>query len=168
MKAKFLSLVIVATVLISTVAVAQPADKQAQKKFNGPDRKAMIMKRQAMMKGDRPSFFTEEQKEAMKKIHLETAKQVKPLKNELNELMARQKTLATADEVDMKDINKNIEKMSDVKTDLAKLMAKSHQDVRALLNEEQLLKFDTMKGKQGKGTKGKMMDQRNKKGGSRS
>ena len=115
----------------------------------------MVMKNhQANLKPERQNFFTEEQKETMKKIHLETAKKVKPLKNELHELAAHQKTLTTSDNADLKAINKNIDKMSEVKTEIAKIMAKQHQEVRSLLNEEQLLKFDAMQENRRKGMRG--------------
>jgi Spy/CpxP family protein refolding chaperone len=81
----------------------------------------------------------------MKKIRLETAKEVKPLKNELRELQAHQQSLVTADNADMKAIYKNIDKMSDVKTNLAKIMAKQTQEVRSLLTDEQRLKMDQMR-----------------------
>lgn len=43
--------------------------------------------------------------------------------------------------------NKNIDKISGVKADMAKIRAKQHQEFRSQLTEEQLIKFDTMKGK---------------------
>ena len=75
------------------------------------------------------------------------AKQIKPLKNELNELNARQQTLTTADKADLKAINKNIDKMAALKADIAKIMAAQHQEVRGMLSEEQLLRFDARKNK---------------------
>lgn len=149
MKTKILSLIIVAALFISTSVMAQPA-KQGKQGFQNPERKAMMMKRMAQQKGERQNFFTAEQKETMKKLQLETAKKVKPLKNELREMMAHQQTLTTAENADLKAINKNIDKMAETKAEIAKIMVAQQQQVRSMLTEEQLLKFDSRKGNPGK------------------
>jgi Spy/CpxP family protein refolding chaperone len=147
MKTKFLSLVIIATFLISTVALAQaPKNKPGKRKGQHP--KAMMMKR-AHKKNNSHKLFTDEQLKTIKAYRLETAKKVKPLKNKLHELMAHQQTLITTEHADLKAINKNIDKMSAVRTEIAKIMAAQHQKTRSLLTEEQLLKFDSMQNKRG-------------------
>lgn len=154
MKTRIISSAIIATLLISTTAIAQPKQRMQQGNQDGADRRAMMMKKhQTMQKGERQAFFTEEQKETMKKIHLETAKQVKPLKNELGELAAHQKTLTTSDNADLKAINKNIDKIAEAKAEVAKILAAQHQEIRSLLTEEQLLKFDSRKEQRGNAMK---------------
>lgn len=148
MKTKILSLLIVAFFLVSTTLLAQ-SKKERNQWTKKPEQKEMMQKRFARQMGEQQKFFTEEQKETMQSLRLETAKKVKPFKNELRELAAHQKTLTTADKADLKAINKNIEKISDAKTEIAKIMAAQHQKVRSLLSEEQLLKFDIMKKKHG-------------------
>jgi len=103
------------------------------------------MQRDFRAQAEKAPFFTEEQKEAMKEIRLETAKKMKPLKNQLREMNARQKTLTTAEDANLDAIYENIEKMSKAKTEMAKIRARQHQEVRELLTEEQLLKFDSRK-----------------------
>ncbi len=139
MKTRILSLVLIAVFSITTTAMAQ----NEQKRERSPEQRELMMKRRMAMK-QHQNFFTPEQREKMKELRLETAKQVKPLKNELNELKARQRTLSTADNADLKAINKNIDKMSEIKAKMAKIMAAQHQQVRSMLSEEQLLKFDAM------------------------
>ena len=146
MKTRILSLLIVTALFISTAGLAQPT-KQGNR---NTERKSMMMKQFAQQKNIHQKFFTVEQQETMKAFRLETAKKVKPFKNELRELMAHQQTLTTADNADLKAINKNIDKMSDTKTEIAKIMAAQHQQIRSLLTEEQLLRFDTMKNNRGK------------------
>ena len=146
MKTKVISLFIVATLLISTTVLAQPGNQGNQ----FPQRKAMMMKQSAHQKNNYQKFFTVEQQETMKALRLETVKKVKPFKNELRELMAHQQTLTTADNADLKAINKNIDKISGTKTEIAKIMAAQHQQIRSLLTEEQLVRFDTMKNNRGK------------------
>lgn len=140
MKGKVFSLAIIAIFIFSVDAYAQPENRGSRK-----DRKEMFAKRQQQFKNQRESFFTEEQKETIKQMRLETAQKVKPLKNELRELHARQQTLTTAENADLKDIHKNIEKISAVKTEMAKIQATHLQEIRKMLSEEQLLKFDLRK-----------------------
>lgn len=148
MKTRIISLLMVSMFFISSALIAQPGN---QEKKWGPnqDREQMMKKRFAENKQMDHKFFTEEQKETMKGMHLETAKKIKPLKNEFRELMAHQQTLTSADMADLKAINKNIDKMSEAKTEIAKIMAAQHQQVRSLLSEEQLMKYDQMKAKRG-------------------
>ncbi|MCY1721055.1 periplasmic heavy metal sensor [Prolixibacteraceae bacterium Z1-6] len=146
MKTRFLSIVLIAALAISTTTMAQN-HKPVQ---HNPEQKDLAMKKQNTPKQDRfENFFTEEQLTKVKELRLETAKQIKPLRNELNELKAKQQTLTTADNADMKAINNNIDKMSKVKADLEKVMAKQHQEIRSMLSEEQLIKFDAMRNKKG-------------------
>jgi hypothetical protein len=149
MKTRITSIFMVALFFISSALIAQPRN-QGEKWGRNHNREQMKQKRFAENKRMHQNFFTAEQKETMTGMRLETAKKIKPLKNELRELMAHQQTLTTADKADLKTINKNIDKMSDAKTEIAKIMAAQHQQVRSLLSEEQLIKFDSMKGKQGK------------------
>jgi Spy/CpxP family protein refolding chaperone len=147
MKTRILSLVLIAIFAISTTAMAQ---EQKTKKGDSEKKEMMMKKHRPDMKDRFDNFFTEEQQEKMKELRLETAKQVKPLKNQLNELKAKEQTLTTADKADLNAIYKNIDKMSSIKADIMKIMAKQHQEVRAMLSEEQLIKFDMMKEKRGK------------------
>ena len=145
MKTRILSLVLIAVFAISTTVIAQ--SEKGKKK--SAEQKEMMTKRNKGMKERQANFFTEEQKEKMKELRLETTKQVKPLKNELNELNAKQQTLTTAENADLGAINTNIDKIAVVKADIQKVMAAQHQEVRAMLTDEQLLKFDAMKNKRG-------------------
>ena len=144
MKSKILGIVVIAVVLISTSALAQ---NQVQKPNFGNRGERQVRQNRAMNpRIQRMNFFTEEQQEAIKKIRLETAKETKPLRNKLGEMEAHQNTLATADKADMKAIDKNIEDIGEVKIEIAKIQAKERQDIRSLLTEEQLLRFDNMHG----------------------
>ncbi len=148
MRTKILSLVIVAVFIGSAPGFAQPQN-QGQMKQGKQQQKAMMMKHHNQQKSMFQKFFTEEQQEAMKALRLEGAKKVKPFKNQLRELMAHQQTLTTADNADLKAIDKNIDEMAKAKAEIAKIMAAQHQQIRSLLTEEQLIKFDNMKGMKG-------------------
>lgn len=146
MKTKISSILLVVAIVISTTAVAQKT-KAPQNKKDGQEMMRQGKKRDAQ----KADFFTDEQKETIKKLRLETAKEVKPLKNELRELMAHQQTLTTEDNADLNAINKNIDKISEIKAEMAKVMAKQHQEIRSQLSEEQLIKFDSRKNRMHQG-----------------
>lgn len=141
MKTKIGSVLLAAVIFVSMAANAQ----SLQKRQTRQSKDGMMMQRDFRAQAEKAPFFTEEQKEAMKQIRLETAKEMKPLRNQLRELNARQQTLTTSEEANLDAIYENIEKMSEVKTEMAKIRARQHQEVRGLLTEEQLLKFDIRK-----------------------
>lgn len=94
--------------------------------------------------------LSDEQKEALQKLHQLVLKDMKPLKDELRELEAHHQTLATADKPDGKKIDESIEKIGAVKTKIAKIQAKQQLEFRALLTEEQRMKLDMAKERPGK------------------
>ncbi len=149
MKTKVTGLIIL--MVVATMAVnAQRGDRINRMSKHDGQRFRQMQARNF----SKSAFFTEEQKEAIKAIRLESAEKVKPLTDELRELRAHHATLTTAKDADLSAINKSIEEMAEVKTKLAKIRAENHQKIRSLLTEEQLLKFDTMKSRRGKGNFG--------------
>lgn len=152
MRAKIL--VIVLLMSLSAVLVAQTNENVRKNANRGPQKEMRMNGGQGgPMKG---LNLTDTQKEAFKKSMLEIQKQLQPLRNELGEAEAHQKTLVTAEKPDMAAINKNIEKIGVVRIEMAKIEVKHRLDMRAQLTDEQRLKFDLMKGKmrQDKGAKG--------------
>lgn len=91
--------------------------------------------------------LTDEQKESFKQGMMSLQKELKPLRNELGELNARQKTLESADQPDFKSINKNLDKIGELKTEMAKIQVKNRLEMRAQLTDEQRMKFDMVKRK---------------------
>ena len=138
---------------LTTVLVAQPDEKGEGKSRRGPNPEMRMREQRGHENG---LDLTDAQKEAFKKSMLAMQKQLQPIRNELGEAMAHQKTLTTVDKPDMAAINKNIEKMGGLKTEMAKIQAKHHLEMRAQLTDEQRLKFDMFKHRQkeGKGPKG--------------
>lgn len=130
-------------VVIATTSMAFAQAPERAKREMRPS--GEMMKRHKQFAERMDNFFTEEQQEQIKALRIESAKKVKPLRNELRELEARQQTLTTAEKADIKAIYKNIDEMSEVKTEIQKIMAKQQQDIRSMLTDEQLLKYDAMK-----------------------
>ncbi len=158
----------------SACLIAQPSDLVAKKKIQTEMKVGMNDRK--MMKGDRMNGMrgkrmhenrgpanglnlTAEQKESFKKSMLAVHKQLQPLRNELGEMEARQNTLVTADKADLGAINKNLEKIGELRVQMAKIQSKARVELRAQLTDEQRLKFDLQKGKMkaGKPMQGRRM-----------
>lgn len=149
MKTKVLIMAMVAVFAFTSTTLGQ---NQKRGKRDA-DRREAVMKRQDRVAERMDSFFTDEQQEKIEELKLETAQKIKPLRNELNELQARQRTLSTADDADLDAIYENIDKISEARSEMQKIMAKQHQDIRSMLTEEQLLKYDAMKNRGSRGIK---------------
>jgi Spy/CpxP family protein refolding chaperone len=146
---------IVLLMSISAVLVAQPqgvTPKKVQKQAQGMQKG---MPRDRMQQGMQALNLTDAQKESFKKNMMATQKQLQPLRNELGEAEARQRTLNSAEKPDFGAINKNIDKVAGIRAEMAKVQVKNHLEMRAQLTDEQRLKFDMMKHNKGpKGLKG--------------
>lgn len=152
MRTKILMLLVVMG--LSFAAMAQRTDKNSRKSFRGQDRE-MRMKDHQRDSGSVMNL-TDEQREAFKQSRLDVQKKLQPLRNELGELKARQKTLMTSEKPDRRDIEKNIEKMGELKVEMEKIQAMHRLEMRQQLTGEQRLLFDIHHGKmmQHKGLKG--------------
>jgi Spy/CpxP family protein refolding chaperone len=91
--------------------------------------------------------LTADQKKAIKEIRLKAAKESKPLKYKLKELKAHQETLMNEDQPNLNAINANIDEMSKLKNQLAKIKAKTRIEVLSQLTDEQKLLFSEKKPK---------------------
>lgn len=138
---------------LTAVLVAQPNEKGEGKSRQGSNHEMRMDEQRGHENG---LDLTDAQKEDFKQSMLAMQKQLQPIQNELGEARAHQKTLTTAEKPDMNAINKNIEKMGSLKTEMAKIQAKHHLEIRAKLTDEQRLKFDRFEHQKrdGKGPKG--------------
>jgi Spy/CpxP family protein refolding chaperone len=127
----------------TTLLMAQPKESDEKQSFHGQNHEM----RMNQERGPQGLNLTDAQKEAFKQSRLALQKQLQPLRNELGEAEAHQKTLTTAEKPDMAAINKNIEKIGALKMEMAKLQVKHRLELRAQLSDEQRLKFDMQKGK---------------------
>ena len=131
---------------LTTVVMAQPNGKGEGKERKGGKQEMRADNQRGPGNG---IGLTDAQKEAFQKGRTETAKQVQPLRNQLGEARAHQKTLTTAEKPDMAAINKNIEKMGALQTEIEKIQTKHWLEMRAQLNDEQRLKIDTAVNRKG-------------------
>jgi len=143
MKTKILSL---ALIMVMCLAVsAQPEINREIRIVRGPQNNMrMNPDHQAMMA--KALNLTDEQKEAFKKIMLTMHKEILPVRNEIGEAEAHQRTLLSVDKPDLSAINKNIDKIGALKIEVAKIFTKHRLEMRALLTDEQRMKFDNWRG----------------------
>lgn len=127
----------------SSVLMAQPERKNDSKKDAGVEWKGRMHDGQ---NGPMKALnLSDAQKDAFKQSMIAMQKEIKPLRNELGEALAHQKTLVSADSPDMNAIDKNLDKIGDLKTDMAKIRVKYQLEMRAQLTPEQQIKFDMLK-----------------------
>ncbi|HYQ57508.1 MAG TPA: Spy/CpxP family protein refolding chaperone [Draconibacterium sp.] len=138
MKTRFLCMVILGVFVLSFSTMAQNPERRRK----APQQRGMMADRADRPKRNMEQLFTEEQREQLKALRLSSTSEIQPLSNELNELEAKQRTLTTSEDADMNAINKNIEKMADVRAEIQKIRAKEHQEIRSMLSDEQRIKFD--------------------------
>ncbi len=93
--------------------------------------------------------LTESQKEQVKSFKLEFIKYNTPLKNSLQIKEAELHAKSVGDNVDIKSVNKLIEEIGDIKTQLEKNKFAQKQKIRNILNDEQKVIFDAKPGKHG-------------------
>lgn len=131
-KAKYAVLPIVAMLLVTGIAYGQQPEM-------GHTRGEKMCSR-----GHKPMIpdLSEKQKEEIEALRTEHMKIVQQLRNQLGEKKARLRTLSTSDKVNMSEINRVIEDLGEMRTQLMKSMAQHRQDVRELLTDEQRVIFD--------------------------
>jgi len=86
--------------------------------------------------------LTEEQTEAMKALRLEHYKTMKPLRNKMVELKARERTLLSEEVVDLKLVNKGIDEQTDLMNKMKKLQAEQKVNAKEILTDEQIMKLE--------------------------
>jgi hypothetical protein len=110
-------------------------------------RERMTNRRSGQQYGNRQgveSWLSPEQREEVKDLRLAVAEQRTTLKNQLNEAKARLKTVSTGATINEREAKELIESMAQLDADIKKLEWDLRMDVRAMLNEEQQIRFDQM------------------------
>lgn len=86
--------------------------------------------------------LTEEQQEQLSALRVEHIKIMKPLRAEMGELNARERTLMAQDEIDMKAVHKVIDQKTDLSNTIQKKQLDNRLACRNLLTEEQQVIMD--------------------------
>ena len=88
--------------------------------------------------------LSEEQQAQLEAITTETMKEHLPIRSKLQTLKAELDELLIADNPNQGAINRKIDEMSGLRTEMQKARIDTRLRIRALLTEEQRVKFDTM------------------------
>jgi Spy/CpxP family protein refolding chaperone len=86
--------------------------------------------------------FTAEQQEQLKTLKVEQMKSMTQFRNKLGEFNAKMKTITSADDVNLKDVDKLLDEMGEVKLEMAKNQLAFKQSIRAMLTDEQKVMMD--------------------------
>ena len=81
----------------------------------------------------------------MKTLRLECYKTMNPLKNEMAELKARERTLLSEQEADLKAVNSVIDDQSELLSKIRKLQVEQKLKMKEILTDEQIMKLDQRK-----------------------
>jgi Spy/CpxP family protein refolding chaperone len=121
-------------------------------------------------KADRIAWLdlTEVQQEEINTLRTEHYKEITPLRNKMAELRARERTLLSEENADMKAIELNIDEQTDLMNSMRKLQTKHQISIKSILTDEQVMKLqqrrqfaqrDGFHGKSGRrGDRGMHMD----------
>ncbi len=94
--------------------------------------------------------LTEDQQNQMKEMRVAHMKAVQPVRDQLMELKAHQRTLMNAENPDQKAINKNIDEMTKLQNKLMKMGSEQLLKVKSILTDEQKVMIQSRIGKSGK------------------
>jgi Spy/CpxP family protein refolding chaperone len=86
--------------------------------------------------------LTEEQREEMNALRAEHYKTMKPLRAQMAEFKARERTIMSVEDVDMKALNRVIDDQTSLMNKMKKLQAEHRIETRGLLTEEQQMILD--------------------------
>lgn len=137
MKSKQIALLVAAILIITGSAIAQTPGMEKERG-----------ERPCMREGQGEHMMmipdlTDQQRDQIKTLRVEHMKVMQPLRNQMAEKKARLNTLTTAEKVNMNEINKVIDDIGKMQTQMMKLKEQHHQDVRKLLTDDQRLFFDS-------------------------
>lgn len=86
--------------------------------------------------------LSDEQKEELKTLRVKHYKEIKPLRAEMGELQARQRTLMSQEEVDVQSVNKLIDEKTSLMNDMQKKKVNHQLAFREILTDEQQMMLD--------------------------
>jgi len=155
--------ILLLAIALSTVSSDLFAQRGQGKQMNREAGHEHFMGKQGHGMHQRIPGITDEQQEKMKTLRTKHMKEMTTFRNNLDIKRAELKALQTADNADMKAINKKIDEMGSIKTQMAKKRAAHRQEVRSMLSDDQKVFFDAHAGKHRKG-KGHRNGQRMQRG----
>ena len=86
--------------------------------------------------------LSEEQQEQLRALRLEHYKEMKPLRNQMEELKLKKRNLISQDQADLKAINKIIDEQTALSNKMQKVSVENRLETRKVLTEEQRMLLD--------------------------
>ena len=91
--------------------------------------------------------LTEEQQESLKTLQQEQFKNMQQLRNKMNELRARERTLMSEEKIDKDAVSKLIDEQTELTNQMRKQQLDHRLAVREILTEEQLLQMEMQRNR---------------------
>ena len=138
-------LIIAMITIFSIGAMAQGRPGKGDRPFRGAHADGERFRFQALN-------LTEEQELSIEKLRLKMQKESIPLHTELKSLHDAHRLMVIDDKASDSEIEKNLRKQNEIRTDLGLMRVKHLREVRSLLTDEQRVTFDNhylTKGKRG-------------------
>jgi Spy/CpxP family protein refolding chaperone len=85
--------------------------------------------------------LTDEQQTQITSLRTEHFKVMTPLRNKMAELKARERTLLSEENIDMKAVHKNIDEQTELMNNMKKLQVDQQLAVKNILTDEQVMKL---------------------------
>jgi Spy/CpxP family protein refolding chaperone len=86
--------------------------------------------------------LTAAQQETLKSLRTEHYKTMRPLRNKMTELRARERTLMSEEKIDKNEVSKTIDEQTELTSQIRKLQLDHRLAVREILTEDQLMQLD--------------------------
>ncbi len=135
-------------ILIAGIFFLSSAQVIAQKGKNGQDRPAGMGYQCPV------SDLNEAQQKKIDELRIAHQKNMLKFRNQMGEKSAQLQTLRTAEKADMNAINKTIDEIGALKTQMMKEREDHRQQVRSVLTDSQRVQFDMHRGYGKKGGQG--------------
>jgi len=147
-KSKWLRMLVLVALLTTSLNVnaQQVRGKQLPPKNQMEQRQRPKLER----RGPEIPNLTEEQKSQLKAFRMEEVRKTQPIQNIVAEKEARLNTLSSAAKYDEKAVNKVIEEIGGLRTDLLRMKVASQYQIKSILTEEEILNFNKHQPKKGK------------------
>jgi Spy/CpxP family protein refolding chaperone len=85
--------------------------------------------------------LSDEQEEEITSLRTQHYKEITPLRNQMAELKARERTLLSEESVDMKAVENNIDEQTDLMNSMKKMQTKHRLAIKDVLTDEQVMKL---------------------------
>lgn len=140
---KKIAVLLLAFATVALTAQAQPRQGRAYKGNNGSSKNPGVYVHRFGGADCMIPDLSQDQQDEIKKLRLEMTKETTSIRNQMAEKRARLNTLKAADKADMNAINKTIDEIAALEAQRMKAKASCDIKVRALLNDEQKVAFDS-------------------------